>query len=154
MAQVIFIVLMMFVIKTSAIVTPDILTPVHDGLLITTHEDVRIRTADWTILVVIHKPPMTSAVGQAVHDLYQVIYPYRESNVSREMVRSWLYRLDMLKNPSFIRQSAPGQKRRSLIDFGGTILNKLFGTATEEEINQIKTQLARTQQRQQILAHE
>ena len=45
------------------------------------------------------------------------------------------------------------RRRRGLVDAGGWLLNKVFGTATQQQIDDIKQQLTRASQRQASVVH-
>ena len=117
--------------------------PLHDGLLITGRQPIRLRYAEWTILVTLQPPYLPSSIFHDIVNLQKqlkMLKPY--TPIEKDSIVSWSHRLDYSK--SVILSSTKGlanpmidsspTKRCGLLDFGGELLHTVFGTATDKSV--------------------
>ena len=119
---------------------PPLVTPLPDGLIVRGGGEIAVREGEWTVLVVLQ--------GRGTEYLQRLHTVLRSATTSfHSRLRAsvghfqplWLKRLLLSVEMAAEEVALPGvtvgtsRGRRGLFDFGGTILNKLFGTVTEEE---------------------
>ena len=121
----------------------------EDGLLVETGDVIAGRTGDWMILVTLDLPRHDRSLLSALQTLQDAITS-RATEVGRATTANWVRRINIVR-----RQVAPIKSRtkRSPFDFVGSLSNKLFGTATEEEVNQCRTVIREAQFQQQKTVH-
>ena len=107
-----------------------------DGILVTGGRETRGHVATWTLIVVLDVPRTDVTFRLKVQQLrsyiHSVIVDLRAPNVTRW---SWLQHLHAIEDQ--IPHSIPHGRwvRRGFSDLGGTILNKVFGIATEAHMD-------------------
>ena len=130
--------------------------PLHDGLLITGRQPIRLRYAEWTILVTLQPPYIPSSNFHDVVDLQRklrTLKPY--TPIEKDSIVSWSHRLNYSK--SVILSSTKGlidpmidsspRKRRGLLDFGVELLHAIFCTVTDKSVEDCRRWLYKNNQK-------
>ena len=128
---------------------------IADGVLVTGGHELRRHSATWSLFVVFDAPqlhidwmPSLARIHRAIDTLVAV---YRATNSTRD---SWLQRLRDIELT--IVEPAPfgsPRARRGLLDIGGDLLNKLFGTATEHQVAECRQWIQRVRTTNQRVVH-
>ena len=116
------------------------LRPVADGVLITGGQETFGHIATWTVLVTLDVPAEQIELLNKLNKFQNVLYKHnRISNITKAM---WNQRINEIKSTISVT-NVKRRHSRGLIDIVGTISNKLFGTATEDEVTEIRSQIER-----------
>ena len=112
--------------------------PLQDGLLISTPEDIRAQVATWTVLVIIESPTAPQGISEKLTNfkhVLELLYQHRPpSNTTRMIWDQHIIDMEDALTPS---HSAPRvRRRRGLLNIVGEISSKLFGTATQGEVEE------------------
>ena len=146
---------------------PQTLKNIPDGVMVTKPENIRIERGLWTVLVVLTDPALLTATRekQAIRDLARKLINWTKHHVPCNGNDScWAYReqrwitkrLGLLaQDESQTLQIAMKEqrKKRGLLNLGGTILKKIFGTATEADVEDIRKAVQESQRQNQKLIH-
>ena len=113
--------------------------PLPDGILITGGEETRSHVATWTILVTldvpIEEPGMRTRLRH-FRELVDSIHRVRKLPISQT---GWMQRIKDIEDTMLPGASTDiTRMRRGLLNFVGDISNKLFGTATEQEVEECR----------------
>lgn len=116
-----------------------------DGLVVTTGSDVHSVTCYWKVLVTLDKPKTPTNVQLCAEHLINTI---QDMNITATFRTSWLtrvrhvlHRIDRVPKAAD-SQTKFGRMKRGLLDFVGHLSNALFGTATENEIAEVRSMLS------------
>ena len=138
--------------------TPHKTTKLADGLLIQKGDELRSHIASWTVLIVLQPPPPPNQLDQTIGQIRKVIEersvaqpkPYITIHLIRQsLLDNWERRLKWiashLETTSSLNQknatpknSTTTRKRRGILNFVGQLSNVLFGTATEDQISELR----------------
>ncbi len=114
-----------------------------DGLLVTNGSTVAAHVATWTVLVVLDAPQFDYGLSEKLQQINVTIAKLNRvrplSNATRTV---WFQRMEDL-TLLMTTPSSGARVRRGLLNVVGEISNKLFGTATEAEVNECRVQIAR-----------
>ena len=137
-------------------------TPIvnDDGMVVTTGEDVHAVTSYWKLVVTLDKPPPPTDV---LENAKRLLTATQKLNLTEEFKTSWLsrihncvYRLKSLpeiRNAIRTRRRGHARVRRGLFDFIGHVSRALFGTATEEEVQETKKMVERVSLENEAVVH-
>ena len=131
-----------------------------DGLVVTTEDDVHAVTSYWKLVVTLEEPPHPTDVLEYATNLLTVI---KNVNITGTFKSSWLsrihqvrYRLTSLPD-SRTRMSTyvktDSRVKRGLFDFVGHISHALFGTATEEEVQETRLMIEKMHSNNDAVTH-
>ena len=111
-----------------------------DGLLVTGGEETRRHIATWTILVTLDVPVEESGLRGRLLHLRTMITDLHDTLRSTSVVKeAWLQRISDSKQTMLTGVSTSTTRiRRGLLNFVGIISNKLFGTATEAQVEECR----------------
>ena len=116
------------------------LRPIPDGVLITGGQETFGHVATWTVVVTLNIPTEQIELLNKLNKFQNVLYQHnRISNISKDM---WNQRINQIKSTISVT-NVKRRHSRGLIDIVGTISNKLFGTATEDEVFEIRSRIER-----------
>lgn len=143
---------------------PDVmLQTLEDGLLAARTGELREKIAVWTILVNIHQPATPkleeiNALGKHLESLQHVL--------PIDVIRIWTNRLMIIKKESETLALISRERslcdnglckisrtKRGLFNFGGSILNSLFGLATTDQLAEYKRHVEISRRNQQTIAN-
>ena len=136
-------------------------TKLPDGIRVYRGPPTSIIRGTWTLLISIREPGVEyrdserAALKRNVQTLLTAI---REENtiasVTEKRRKVWMRRLNLiLMDRSLHFQIEQSRRRRGLIDAGGWLLNKVFGTATEQQIDAVKHQLTDAARQREAVIH-
>ena len=151
---------------TFAAEEPIAITPLPDGVVIAGSEDLRQVVASWDIFVTISPPPFPSslarkvvALSKAMTSIMALSQQGLSVNLDTQVIRHRRL-LSLLNRQQVINpmdqpgpDAPPSRNKRGLVDLGGTILNGLFGVATEAQLNRFYDALAEVSGNQNSIAH-
>ena len=116
------------------------LRPIPDGVLITGGQEMFGHIATWTVVVTLNIPAEQIELLNKLNKFQKVLYQHnRISNITKDM---WNQRINEIKSTISVT-NVKRRHSRGLIDIIGTISNKLFGTATEDEVFEIRSRIER-----------
>lgn len=122
--------------------------PLPDGLLVTGRQGLRRQIAEWNTVVVLEAPQKLDKWNFLIN---QVLDSLRSLPTGRylnnDTLLTWKTRLRALKVDPTLRI------KRGLFDFIGDVSNKLFGTATQSELNEIRKMIVHSRSQQQDIVH-
>ena len=126
-----------------------------DGILVLQGEETRAHVATWTVLVTLDRPLLQPEISRRLHHLKDMI-PTTLAHVYHltPLRRLWQERIPQL-DVAFQKNAQPDPKRtrRGIFNFIGDISNKLFGTATEEQVSKLQLQIRALQHQDKRVAH-
>ena len=158
----------------------DILQSVQDGIIVNTPEPIKVVRGQWRIILVLKDPNVGHALKEkeqirtiAQELLYKMEHHTdcddrqaidQHGNPSKFCMeprsrRSLINKLKLITaDPSEafkidIAKSGTNRRRRGWLNIGGSILKKVFGTATVSDINGIKKAIAQTRQQDRHWGH-
>ena len=153
--------------STDSTLSPHTLREIPDGVMVTKPEKIRIERGLWTVLVVLKDPSLlaTTREKQAIKELAMKLIHWTNHHVEcdgndtcwADYERNWIIRrLQLLaqdeKQLLHITIKLR-RKKRGLFNLGGTILKKIFGTATEADVQNMKKVVEETQQQNLKMLH-
>ena len=116
------------------------LRPIPDGVLITGGQETFGHIATWTVVITLNIPAEQIELLNKLNKFQNVLYQHnRISNITKDM---WNQRINEIKSTISVT-NVKRRHGRGLIDIVGTISNKLFGTATEDEVFEIRSRIER-----------
>ena len=125
-----------------------------DGPLITCASDINVRRGTCTVLVVIDAPQREPRMEEHLNDL-SIEKLGTHQNYAGTTRNVWEQRIrDMeatLTPPS--QMLSKTQIKRGLFNFVGEIGSPLFGTATEDQVAQLKRHIAKAQRTNRRIVH-
>ena len=127
-----------------------------DGLLITRASDIHVRRGTYTVLVVIDAPRREPPMEERLNELRLVIEKLgTHQNYSRTTRNVWEQRIrDMEATMTPPSQMLPYTRiKRGLFNFVGEIGATLFGTATEDQVAQLKHHITKAQRTNRRIVH-
>ena len=111
---------------------------ITDGILVTGGKETLGHSAVWTVLVTLDIPTVQSELLQKLNAFQQILYTHeRISNLTKSI---WNQRILDIKSTMTIR-STNRRTRRGLVNIVGLLSNRLFGTATEAQIKETRSQI-------------
>ncbi len=142
-------------------------SPMPDGTLVHKHDELRHQAGQWSTIIVFEYPEMPPQINELMIQINEALRSY--SRVSNDTSYLWQYRWTQLvrlqhsvrlrrkrtrkDRQSRMRKDDQDRHKRGLIDAGGWILNKLFGVATQDDINKIKNFIRKSQKRTDDIVH-
>ena len=124
-------------------------TLLPDGLLLTGGEPTRAHIATWTVLVTINLPTVDPTMLRRLRDLKAIIpaetAAYNQLEPMRQLWDSRIQEIEDTLHSVNQVTTEHNRHKRGLINIIGTIANKLFGIATEEQVKQLQVHLQQTQ---------
>ena len=127
-----------------------------EGLLITRASDIHVRRGTYTVLVVIDAPRSEPRMEERLNELRLVIEKLgTHQNYSRTTRNVWEQRIhDMEATMTPPSQMLPNTRiKRGLFNFVGEIGATLFGTATENQVAQLKHHITKAQRTNRRIVH-
>ena len=116
------------------------LRPIPDGVLITGGQETFGHIATWTVVVTLNTPAEQIELLNKLNKFQNVLYQHnRISNITKDM---WNQRINEIKSTISVT-NVKRRHGRGLINIVGTISNQLFGTATEDEVFEIRSRIER-----------
>ena len=124
--------------SVSKLFTP---TSIPDGILVTGGDDTRAHIATWTVLVTLDVPTLEVSLLPKLFFFQRALRSHHTySGISNETKNIWNERIENLK-ATINRRPATHRTRRGILNIIGTLSNTLFGTATEDEVFEIRKQI-------------
>ena len=126
-----------------------------DGLLVTQGGETRALTATWNILVVLDALPREPGILENIRRFQQFVHHRStEPGIPNATCAIWISRIARLQETTTDVVERPANRpRRGLINFVGDIGNKLFGFATEEQVNVYRRHLEEIARQQNQIVH-
>ena len=135
-------------------------TPLLDGILVTQGKELRAQVTDWTVLVTLEPPETPTPLLERATALENFLH---RSNVSHLLTNTtltaWNTRLFNLRtslSPSMPLPNInprPSRARRGLLDFGGHLLQELFGVATMAEVEKYRRIVKDVRREERAIVH-
>lgn len=120
----------------------------QDGLLVTGKQGLRRQVAEWNTIVVLEAPQRLTKWGFLVNQVLDSLNSLEQGKIlTNETMSAWKTRLRSLKINTYKRS------KRGLFDFLGDISNKLFGTARQAEVDEIRQMILHTRSQQIDVVH-
>ena len=114
------------------------INPIIDGVLVTGGEETLGHIASWTVLVTLDVPKEQIELLDKLNTFQSTLAKHdRISNITKSI---WQQRITDIKT-TINDTPVPQRNRRGLINFIGVLSNKLFGTATEDEVSETRKQI-------------
>ena len=149
--------------KQSRAATAEDLLPqaMKDGVLVLGGEELKTVRAHWVILVTLQAPIYPEGLRAVLNALQ---YTQRQLKMQGTIQWGWAYRIERMTqvlNTEYQTGTSgateddtqPRREKRGLVDGVGKVLNYLFGTATEEEIQAYSEATKQLQDRTAKLMH-
>jgi hypothetical protein len=138
-----------------------VIRPLIDGLIVEKGEDLRVEEGLWTVLITLkgtgqdYESNEIAALHKMATSLKQKISEQQTDElVTQRKKLAWIQRLDLLlQNNSITIDYMPRRQKRGLIDIGGTILNKVFGVATQAQVDQVNAALEYASRQGRVVTH-
>ena len=141
----------------------DMIKRLPDGVRVRVGPDLVIQEGIWTVLLTITEPGRDyrsnerRTLLEKVDKLWTLINGTTwDSELFDQKKESFYQRLQLIRaDPSIhfeLGESTP-RRKRGLIDVGGWLLNKVFGVATEAQIQAVQQELARSSLLDQAIVH-
>ena len=110
--------------------------PIIDGVLVTGGEETLGHTASWIVLVTLDIPVEQRELLRKLNKFQNTL---KQHNIISNITKAiWQQRITDIKTTI---KDAHRRNRRGLINIIGTLSNKLFGTATEDEVFETQKQI-------------
>ena len=126
-----------------------------DGVFVTGARVTNDHVATWTLVVVLDAPRADVTLQKKVQTLRAYIHSVLSSTPASHLAKwSWLQRLRITE--SQIPHSSPTRARRtrrSFFDLVGNVLNKVFGVATEAQVDVTKRWIQQVRVENQRILH-
>ena len=128
----------------------------HDGLIIHQTKSIKLQKAEWTLLITI-SPPNLQDLYPYLNSVRNMVSEFKDD--TNEQIKTLQYRIQYLVNAHsqltkvLTSSHETTRVKRGLLNFGGTILQHLFGVATEEDINKYRTTVRRALQNEERITH-
>ena len=105
------------------------------GISIHTPDNIFGLKAQWTVLVLLQKPTPDPRINSIIHHLKNIV---SSNNVPLDSAikRNWIRRLRWISE--VIQVNKVTRSKRSILPFVGSLSNILFGTVTEDQLNQYR----------------
>ena len=138
------------------------LTKLPDGIRVYKGPSTRIVEGTWTLLLTIREPGQDyrnderRSLIKNVNILFDAVRRENETltlTPKRKKVLLRRLNLILLDRDLHYHIDAATRRKRGLVDAGGWLLNKVFGTATQQQIDDVKEQLTRASQRETSVVH-
>jgi hypothetical protein len=141
----------------------EVIQPLQDGIIVEKGNELRVEEGLWTILVTLEDAVSTYRPRELA-DLHDMVSALRrriddpndrtDELVTEQKKQAWKHRLALLlRNNTMTFTRQPHRLKRGLIDLGGTLLNKIFGVATETEVNQVREAILAAGKRNEAIIH-
>ena len=138
------------------------LTKLADGIRVYKGPSTRIVEGTWTLLLTIREPGQeyrNNKRRSLIRDVNILLDAVRRENETLTLTpkrkKVLLRRLNLILLDRDLHYQIQGasRRRRGLIDAGGWLLNKVFGTATQQQIEDVKDQLNSAAQQRGAVVH-
>ena len=149
-------------VHTRAATAEDLLPQeMKDGILVLGGEELKTVRAHWVIMVTLQAPVYPEGLRAVLNALQ---YTQRQLKMQGTIQWGWAYRIERMTQVLSTEymtgtggvtseNEQPRREKRGLVDGVGKILNYLFGTATEEEIQAYSEATKQLQSRTAKLMH-
>lgn len=116
----------------------------------------------WTVLITIEDAIATYGPREMLNLRVMTETLLRQINnglnisdtISRSTRRAWNQRLQIIsQDPRITANSQFNRRKRGILDIGGILLNKIFGTATEGQVKELREQLQRASLEGRTITH-
>ena len=125
--------------------------PLPNGLIVSRHENAKLVAAKHDVLIILEKPKWPSELNGMIAIVKRKITDLPHGDVFTEHDKSlWTQRVDRLRSKL---NRSPSRGKRGLFDFIGKASKSLFGTATTEDIENVKNVLRAMQQTTSTSVH-
>lgn len=126
----------------------------EDGILVVNGGEMKTLSAIWTIIVSLEAPTPDNNLWDTLDNFKSTIENLHHLQpMLNGTYSAWMVRIAAIQST----MTPPGRKRarsrRGLLDFIGVVSNKLFGTATEAQVDECRRQLERASVLNQRVAH-
>ena len=122
-----------------------LVTPVKDGILMEKNIPVRMKLVDWRITLVVDDPcpELIKYLSTELLMFKGFLDNLDSSHSSEDFIHTpyWYGEIESVQRE--IKMFSNGRPRRAVFDFVGKISQSLFGTATEEDIQFIKSKISK-----------
>ena len=163
--------LLLLLAMVSSVLGEDVnISPISDGLRIEPGANLVIEEGRWTVLITIsdyaqlYDPLVTRPLIRRRRALQAKLRTLRtnllctpDPFLTEERFTIWQERLDALLPRDSITitttASEPSRVKRGWFDLGGSILNKVFGVATENQLRQVQSYLLHSAQATEDIVH-
>ena len=111
-----------------------------DGILVLNDGETQRHAATWTILISLDAPKTEEGLRLALHQIRTVITSLQDHRSALNSTRKqWESRIQEIEDAmiDYMSERTP-RTRRGLLNIVGQISQKLFGTATEEQVNECR----------------
>ena len=136
------------------------LTQLEDGIRIHEGASMAIGEGLWTLLLTINQPStdFRKQERELLLEQVDVLQDLIDGETLSAIITPprkalWEKRLRLIKQDHSIHFEIQSRQKRGLIDAGGWILNKVFGTATEGQLRDIRHQLGLSSRKQAVVVH-
>ena len=100
----------------------------------------RSHVATWTVLVAIDEPAAETGLQRKLQQFEAVLKLHHQQNALSNVTRQiWVERIRQIESTMISPKG--GRTRRGLFNIIGEISRKLFGTATEEEVDETRRRI-------------
>lgn len=117
-------------------------TLLPDGVLVMNGGETRSHIATWTVLVTIDRPAEEVELHDKLKQFRNVLHSHHQlnalSNVTREI---WEERIQQIETTMLASTPTNTRMRRGLLNVFGEISRKLFGTATEKQVQETRRRI-------------
>ena len=133
-----------------------------DGIRVYRGPETSIIRGTWTLLLTIREPGIEyrdserTNLKRNVQTLLTAIRAEKvTATITEKRKRLWMRRLNLILTDRSLHFNIeqPTRDHRGLIDAGGWLLNKVFGTATQQQLNYVKNQLASASRQRVAVVH-
>ena len=134
--------------------------PLPDGLLVTRAQQLRVQSAEWTVLVVIDNPKLDPGLVRNINlVMAQAKKAVDNDIIARPQSTSWTGRLKYLKSSLAQGLVLPPKSQmrrfpRGWFNILGQIGHTLFGLATDDSIAECRRAISQSQLLQQDIVHQ
>ena len=170
------IVLVMRCAYNDNIILQDIIKEIKNGVIVPQPRPIKVQRGTWRVVIVLKDPNIEHAkeereklkrMASKMTDLLKHHSPCKREHqfnqwlnicIDSRVKRYLLNRLSLLTSDEmdiFHIKTAPVQRiKRGWIDMGGSLLKRVFGTATEQDIREVKVATAKTRKQGARVHHE
>ena len=154
--------LLIFIFKCTNATLPTWIHPIQDGITISENRNAHMSAGQWTLLIISNEPSMPMEYFEFLDSFENQI---SKSYSPDKWLTSWLDRLTVIrrrcKTPDhwyqsdiFHRTLSRKRNKRGLLNFVGSISNKLFGIATDDEISDVHKTLEQLKSNENKIVHD
>ena len=121
-----------------------------DGLMVHGGLQLRSLEANWVILITLEEPVYPEGLIQHIEHVSTSMAPlYQKFSISPLIRDAWLDRLERIRG----KESSRSRRKRGILNLGGSLLNTLFGVATEGQLQKYSKAVQSLSQRTSAIMH-